>query len=314
MAHTQVPSLAASATADEVVAALEEHGGVVVERLLDDAMVDRLMAELAPHLEAEGTGVGEISGYHTKRVSRMLAKVPSYGELVLNPLILATVEKILGPRCQNLQVGVTQATSIGPGEKAQALHRDDGVFPFSHPGPECIVNMMWAVTDFTRENGATQTVLGSNHWPDGRELAEGDTVVQAVMPRGSVFLYLGSTYHGGGANRTSDTWRTGMLLGYTLGWLRQEENQYLAVPREVAAKMPEQLQRLLGYALHPPYLGQYELQDPKIVLDGEGRRTTRDLLQEDSSNIAQSKDALLTALPEAMPETSPGGSKERPID
>lgn len=96
MAHTQVPSLAASATADEVVAALEEHGGVVVERLLDDAMVDRLMAELAPHLEAEGTGVGEISGYHTKRVSRMLAKVPSYGELVLNPLILATVEKILG--------------------------------------------------------------------------------------------------------------------------------------------------------------------------------------------------------------------------
>jgi ectoine hydroxylase-related dioxygenase (phytanoyl-CoA dioxygenase family) len=316
MAHTQVPSLAASATADEVVAALDAHGGVVIERLLDEAMVDRLMAELSPHLEAEETGVGEITGYHTKRVSRMLAKVPSYGELVLNPLILGTVEKVLGPRCQNLQVGITQATSIGPGETAQALHRDDGVFPFSHPGPECIVNMMWAVTDFTEENGATQTVLGSHRWPDGREPGEGDAVIQAVMPRGSVFLYLGSTYHGGGANRTSDKWRTGMLLGYALGWLRQEENQYLAVPREVAAKMPEQLQRLLGYALHPPYLGHYELQDPKLLLEGEGRRTTRDLLQEDSANIAQSKDAVLTALPESMPETSAGDgtSKERPAD
>ena len=314
MAHTQVPSLAATATADEVVAALNEHGGVVIERLLDEAMVDRLMAELSPHLEAEGTGVGEITGYHTKRVSRMLAKVPSYGELVINPLILATVEKIFGPRCQNLQVGITQATSIGPGEEAQALHRDDGVFPFSHPGPECIVNMMWAATDFTKENGATQTVLGSHRWPDEREPGEGDAVIQAVMPRGSVFIYLGSTYHGGGTNRSTEDWRTGMLLGYALGWLRQEENQYLAVPREVAAKMPEQLQRLLGYALHPPYLGHYELQDPKMLLEGEGERTTRDLLQDDSSNIAQSKDAVLTALPESMPETSPGGSKQRPID
>lgn len=312
MAHTQVPSLAAGATVDEAVAALDAHGGVVIERLLDEATVARLMAELGPHLEAEGTGVGEITGYRTKRVSRMLAKVPSYGGLVLNPLILGTVENILGPRCQNLQVGITQATSIGPGEKAQALHRDDGVFPFSHPGPECIVNMMWAITDFTRQNGATQTVLGSHRWPDGREPGEGDAVVQAVMPRGSVFVYLGSTYHGGGANRTGDEWRTGMLLGYSLGWLRQEENQYLAVPREIAATMPEQLQRLLGYALHPPYLGHYELQDPKMLLDGEGPRTTRDLLQEDSANIAQAKNAVLTALP----ETSPGGGdiKERPID
>jgi ectoine hydroxylase-related dioxygenase (phytanoyl-CoA dioxygenase family) len=167
--------------------------------------------------------------------------------------------------------------------------------------------MMWAITDFTKENGATQTVLGSHRWPDGREPGEGDEVVQAVMPPGSVFLNLGSTYHGGGANRSSDTRRTGMLLGYSLGWLRQEDNQYLAVLREVAAKMPEQLQRLLGYALHPPYLGQYELQDPKVVLEGEGERTTRDLLQEDSSNIAQSKDAVLTALPEA----SPGDARSR---
>ena len=101
-----------------MVGALEEHGGVVVERLIDEAMVAKLKTKLAPHLEAEGTGVGEISGYHTKRISRMLAKVPTYGELVVNPLILGIVEKFLGPRCQNFQVGITQATSIGPGEIA----------------------------------------------------------------------------------------------------------------------------------------------------------------------------------------------------
>ena len=312
MTISQVPSLAASAGADEVVEALDEHGCIVIERLIGEAAVAKLTTELGPHLEAEGTGVGEITGYRTKRVSRMLAKVPTYGELAVNPLILAMVETILGPRCQNLQIGVTQAISIGPGEKAQALHRDDGVFPFSHPGPECLVNMMWSLTAFTRENGATRAVLGSNHWPDEREPGADDAVVQAVMPPGSVFIYLGSTYHGGGANRSAD-WRTGMLLGYSLGWLRQEENQYLAVPLEVTAKMPEQLQRLLGYALHPPYLGHYELGDPKLLLeDDETRQTATDLLQENSSNIAQSKDAVLTRLPETS--TGDGAIKERPIE
>ena len=158
-------------------------------------------------------------------------------------------------------------THIGPNETPQILHRDDGLLPFAHPGPEAICNTMWAMTDFTKENGATSVILGSHLWDDERSPQESDEISQAVMPKGSCMLYVGSVWHGGSANTTKDEWRSGLISGYSLGWLRQEENMYLAVPPSVAKDLPEHVQHLIGYKIHGGFLGWVEGQDPHIVLE-----------------------------------------------
>jgi ectoine hydroxylase-related dioxygenase (phytanoyl-CoA dioxygenase family) len=177
------------------------------------------------------------------------------------------MDRLLGPRCDRYQLHVTQAVDIGPGESAQILHRDDGLLPFAHPGPQALCNTIWSLTDFTSKNGATRVIPGSHLWDDRRLPAAGDDVVQAVMPRGSCLIYLGSVWHGGGANRTAGDWRAGMICGYSLGWLRQEENQYLAVPPAVAKTLPEHVQHLIGYKMHGDFLGWVEGHDPHIVLE-----------------------------------------------
>jgi ectoine hydroxylase-related dioxygenase (phytanoyl-CoA dioxygenase family) len=157
--------------------------------------------------------------------------------------------------------------SIGPGEPGQMVHRDQWAYDFfTFPaGFDVQVSTMWAMTDFTEENGATRVVPGSHRADDKLRFAADDTV-GAEMRKGSVLLYLGSTYHGGGANR-SDAVRVGMNVDYNLGWLRQEENQYLAVPLDVARTLPEPLQRLIGYQRGAYALGYVgDMRDPIEVL------------------------------------------------
>ena len=168
--------------------------------------------------------------------------------------------------CREYQLNLTQAIRIGPGEPPQVIHRDDLMFNFAHPEFEAMINAMWAVDDFTAENGATHIVPGSHKWPLDRQ-AQSHEEAQGVMKRGSVLIYLGSLQHGGGANRT-DKPRTGIVHSYSLGWLRQAEPQYLAVPIEIARTLPERLQRLLGYFVHEPNLGSLEGQDPIGLLTG----------------------------------------------
>ena len=163
----------------------------------------------------------------------------------------------------------------------QELHRDDLVYPLAHPSErQSVVTVIWALNDFSAANGATLVVPGSHRWDDERKptLAE---AVPAEMPRGSAVYILGSTYHAGGANRAGDA-RIGLLYGYCLGWLRQEQNQYLAVPPEIARTLPEALQRLIGYAVHEPFLGWHDLQDPIELLRGYEDRSVgaRDLIPE----------------------------------
>ena len=161
----------------------------------------------------------------------------------------------------------------GPGEPEQIIHPDDPMFPFEHAGYEAMINCMWAVDDFTAENGATNLVPGSHKWSrDRRPLPE--EVVPGVMPAGSVLIYFGSLLHGGGANRSSGH-RTGVVLSYCLGWLKQAENSFLAVPADCAAKLPERLQRLLGYFVHKPNLGCVEGQDPIRLLRKEAIEDAR---------------------------------------
>jgi ectoine hydroxylase-related dioxygenase (phytanoyl-CoA dioxygenase family) len=264
----QIQSITEDTPADEAMAILERDGAVIYERVLDDETMGRVRAELDVYLERSYNGVGEFWGYKTKRIAALVAKSRTFAENVAtNPVILAVMDKLLGPYCERYHLHVTQAVNIGPGESEQIFHRDDGLLPFFHPGPQALCNTMWALTDFTAETGATRVILGSHVWDDARVPCEDDEIVQAVMPRGSCLIYLGSVWHAGGANRTDDEWRAGMICGYSLGWLRQEENQYLAVPPEVARDLPENVQHLIGYKIHGDFLGWVEGQDPHVVLE-----------------------------------------------
>ena len=168
--------------------------------------------------------------------------------LVAHPTILGTLDLSLGDHCSTFQIDLTQLVDIGPGEPAQMIHRDQWSFDhFPFPtGFEAEISTMWAVTDFTDEMGATRVVVGSHLWEDDPAEVDPALTTSAVMSKGSVMVYVGSIFHGGGAN-TSDVHRIGLNIGYSLAWLRQEENQYLACPPEIARTLPEGLLRLMGY-------------------------------------------------------------------
>jgi ectoine hydroxylase-related dioxygenase (phytanoyl-CoA dioxygenase family) len=161
---------------------------------------------------------------------------------------LNTLDLALGDHGSTFQIDLTQLVDIGPGEPGQMIHRDHWSFdrfPFPR-GFDAEIATMWAVTDFTEVMGATRVVVGSHLWEDEPSEVDPALTTGAVMSKGSVLLYVGSIYHGGGANK-SDVRRIGMNIGYSLGWLRQEENQYLACPPEIARSLPEGLLRLMGY-------------------------------------------------------------------
>jgi len=263
----EVKTVKASAGEAVINEILERDGCIVIEDVLDTRQVADVAAELAPHFDEVPNCAGDFYGYVTKRLSGLIAKSRACQSMAIHPEILGVMDHFLLKGCRGYHLNLTQAIQIGPGEPAQVIHRDDLMFNFAHPEFEAMINAMWAVDDFTAENGATHVVPGSHKWPLDRQ-AQPDEEAQGVMKRGSVLIYLGSLQHGGGANRT-DRPRTGIVHSYSLGWLRQAEPQYFAVPREIARTLPERLQRLLGYFVHEPNLGSLEGQDPIRLLTGE---------------------------------------------
>ncbi len=263
----QVQALKNTATAEDVVEVLQQDGCVIVCNMVDDSLVDAICAELEPFIEATKVGRDDFAGYRTQRTGSLVARSQSFHQLALHPLVLDTAAKVLGPYCQKFQLHLTQAIRINPGEPGQALHRDQLVYsPFRFPrGMECELHTMWALTDFTEENGATRVIPGSHKWEDDRAPSPEETV-PAAMPKGSVMFFTGSVCHGGGANKSQEP-RIGIQVGYNLGWLRQEENQYLAVPPAIARHLPEKLQKLIGYSLGGYALGYFgDVQHPKEAL------------------------------------------------
>lgn len=264
----ELAHLPADATAEAIHAVLERDGALIIDDLADIDTIDRVAAEMAPFVEATPAGSDEFSGRNTKRTGALIARSPSSHELICHPLILDVAGRLLH-RAKNIQLHLTQVISIGPGSEAQTVHRDQWAFDFFPFPPEIEVecHVMWAMTDFTERNGATRVIPGSNHWED-RLRPTADQTVPAEMTKGSVLMYVGSLYHGGGANR-SDEHRLGVNVGYTLSWLRQEENQYLACPPSVARELPRELARLAGYRRGAYALGYYgDLQDPIDALTG----------------------------------------------
>lgn len=277
-----------------ILSILNEDGCVVIENVLSDIQLRGLGRELDPHFAAAANCNGDFYGYVTKRLSGMIAKSAAARQMAIHPTILAVMDEFLLKSCGAYQLNLTQAISIGPGEPQQIVHRDELMFPYDHPGTEAMINCMWAVDDFTLENGATHLVPGSHKWPKDR-LPEAHEITQGVMRAGSVLIYLGTLIHGGGANRTAKP-RTGLVISYCNGWLRQAENQYLAVPRAQAAQFPETLQRLMGYFVHKPNLGCVEGQDPILLLKGdalEGGTFTEFLPDEVKPMLKEHREALL---------------------
>lgn len=273
-----------SSVADPIaahIAALQASGAHIVHGLLDAATVTALNTSLEPHLAATSTerpfmstGVARFYGRHTRHVTALAARSTVFVEQVLcHPLLNALAEAVLLPNCVRYQLNLAHLFVRGPGASRQMLHRDQQVWPeAAWARGEVQLSMVIALDDFDEFNGATQVVPGSHRWSPRRQAAENE-VVTAVMPAGSAVIYLGSTLHGGGANRTADRWRRGLHMSFVVGWLRTEENHFLATPPALVRPMPPLAQALLGYAVHNAeargggYLGSLDLQDPMVLLE-----------------------------------------------
>lgn len=267
-----LPRFGPSVGADEVISALRQAGGVIVEDLVTPEVVSRVIDEMTPYLEATPPGADDFSGRATRRTGALVARSPASHDLIGNPLVLEVADGFLWEGKTTFQLHLSQLIAIGPDSPAQALHRDQWCFDFfAFPeGIEVELSTMWALTDFTMATGATRVIPGSHR--DGDDaIADEHRCVRAEMRPGSVLLYSGRTIHGGGANR-SDGVRMGLNADYTLGWLRQEENQYLSVPPEVARTLPPHMRDLIGYTLGAYALGYVDdVRHPRDVLDGTSR-------------------------------------------
>jgi ectoine hydroxylase-related dioxygenase (phytanoyl-CoA dioxygenase family) len=241
---------------------LDRDGYAVVEGILPHGEAARVRSGLREVLDRTPTGRNDFEGFSTRRIYALFAKTRAFDALAVHPLLLAVLDRVLGT---SYQLSAPTGIEIGPGEKAQFLHTDDGIYPLPRPHPQVVLNTMWALDDFTEANGATRVVPGSHIWVD-RLPVDPDETVTVTMPAGSVLFILGTLWHGGGAN-TTDRPRLGVLLEYAAGWLRQQENHVLAVPREVVRTVDPRLQELLGYGIHPPFVGYVDGRHPRRVLE-----------------------------------------------
>lgn len=257
----------------ELARLLERDGAAVVEGALNlqqlsslNSDVDEVMAATAPGLRhATSDYFVEFYGGNTIRLDGLPAKSKTFLEVMQLPLMTGVADDLLLPNCEDYLLNTGQLIQIGPGETAQEIHRDEDAWSFfKGPKPLLEVEAMFALTDFTIANGATQVVPGSHLWPVGRK-PKPEEIIQAEMAAGSALFYLGSTLHDGGANTTVEDWRRGMFFGFVIGWLRTEENLFLTVPIDEVRRMPIRCQELLGYKAHEG-IGVVDVGSPMALL------------------------------------------------
>lgn len=255
---------------------LERDGAVIMEDALTATQLEDLNAELDGRVAATTPGLEhpdheffvEFYGTSTIRIDGLPAKSATFVDLMLSPLLTRVADHFLLPNCKDYLFNTGQLIQIGPGETAQMLHRDEDAWkycPKPKPQLEVEVEAMFALSDFTTMNGATHIIPGSHRWPPDRA-AEPEESVQAEMKAGSAVFYLGSTFHGGGTNRTEHEHRRGVFLGYVVGWLRTEENTFLTVPIDQVRDMPVRAQELLGYKSHTG-IGVVDVGSPMKLLN-----------------------------------------------
>jgi ectoine hydroxylase-related dioxygenase (phytanoyl-CoA dioxygenase family) len=271
----------ADTTDDEaILAALRADGVVLIGRFIAPATVAAVNAEAAAHVARAEPGMRTINpmiqaffGPCTKHVSALAAVSPTFAnEVMTHPTYRYVCDAVLLPSCSRYRLNLGHLIARGPGAEAQIPHRDEDVWPhFPRPHDELQIASMVALVDFRADNGATRVVPGSHRWPRERQPAP-DDIADAEVSAGGAVIYLGSTIHYAGTNSTTDEWRLGAHVSFTLGWLRTEENNSLAVPPSVARTLSPAAQELLGYAVHDAiadgggYLGMVRMRDPMELL------------------------------------------------
>jgi ectoine hydroxylase-related dioxygenase (phytanoyl-CoA dioxygenase family) len=257
-----------TSTPDDVAGALRADGFVIVDNVVSNELMDRVAEELEDYIDLTTSGNDDFVGRLTRRTGSLIARSPASRELIAHPLVLGAAKEMLS-KATAYQLHLTQVISVYPGETDQPLHRDElawDFFPFP-PDYDVQCNTMWAMTDFTVENGATRVVPGS-HLVVGKEGKDygDDDIARAEMERGSVFFYTGKLYHGAAANHAVAV-RQGINITYAVGWVRQEENQYLSTPIEVAKTLDDDLLKLMGYQMGGLAMGYVrDFEDPMVVI------------------------------------------------
>lgn len=239
-------------------------GYAIVENAIEADFVDALVDDLH-RLERE-LGIvparNRFEGRKTVRIYNLLIYGKLYERIPVHENILPIVERVLDPGCL---VSSLSSIAICGDENPQPMHADDQLIPLPRPHVPIVCNTMWALTDFTDANGATRIVPGSHRWAEVPDYFKPHDSIPAEMPKGSVMVYNGSLWHGGGANRT-DRRRIGVAMNYCAGFIRQQENQQLGIPREVAAQFGPRLQELVGYSLYNGLIGHIDKTHPMKLL------------------------------------------------
>jgi ectoine hydroxylase-related dioxygenase (phytanoyl-CoA dioxygenase family) len=245
---------------------IERDGYSIIENAIEPELVDAFAADLARlerDLDVKPAG-NSFEGCKTLRVYNLLIYGKLWEQVPVHPNVLPVVEGVLDSGCL---VSSLSSIDILPGEQAQPIHADDQLIPVAKPHVPFVCNTMWALTDFTEENGATRIVPGSHRAAESPAYGEHYESIPAEMPRGSVLVWHGSLWHGGGANR-SDRPRAGIAMNYCAGFIRQQENQQLGIPREIASGFSKRLQRLCGYGVYNGLIGHIDKKDPIELLGG----------------------------------------------
>lgn len=272
-----------TARASDVVEVLKRDGAVIVEQFLLADTLEALRTDLFPLLAQRSAGRDGFSGQRTRRLGALFAHSRHCAEVALHRLYLPVAREFLTqphevwignqrvPLAPDVRIGMTQAIQIGPGQGAQVLHRDDNAFLWRHPtnGREGRVQIMVALSDFTEENGGTLVIPGSHMWDDERQPLPSEAI-STTMRAGSALIFLGSAFHAGGENRTTNEYRTGLTMALDSSSVRQEENMYLALSPGLVASYPEEIQRLLGWSAGSNAMGWVEIDgqmaDPNVLL------------------------------------------------
>lgn len=252
------------ALVDRCVQGVKEDGYAIVENFLDDDRLEWLRDEMEPIFEMTGNRASDRPGWdgmQTVHVPNLFGKTRAADDLAIDPIILSIVEGILGVK---IQMSAAVAMCPGPGTEAQGFHQDDLHWPIPRPHVPLVANTLIALDDFTPENGATKLVPGSHKSVE--PIPDDPSYIHVEMPAGSLAVWDGAIWHAGGANRTKDQRRRTINLNYNLSWLRQQENQYLGVPRKTMLSLPEKLQRILGYQRVNGVCGGIDYQDPHEYL------------------------------------------------
>jgi ectoine hydroxylase-related dioxygenase (phytanoyl-CoA dioxygenase family) len=252
---------------------VEEQGYTIVEDAIEPALLDELaesLDRLERYLDVQ-PAPNSFEGHHTLRVYNLLAYDDVWQRVPVHERVLPVVERVLDPGCL---ISSLSSIDILPGESAQPIHADDQLIPLPKPHPPTVCNSMWALTDFTEANGATRLIPGSHLRDHDPEYGAPYDSIAAEMPRGSVLIWHGSLWHGGGAN-TTDTARVGIAMNYCAGYIRQQENQQLGLTAEKVATFEPRLRELVGYGVYNFLIGHINKHSPAELLLRDGDTSSK---------------------------------------